>query len=204
MAYEIQLSFLPLLNPLPPLAVFRRERTPDEKSPADDIHGFWLRSTPKSATKDKDYWVAFAPRQGFEPYQADPLENVSLTKRWILEALDLKCRGVFGNTYYRRPEKHLVREVAIKLTSHPAGEEQIVLQPSFLESTRHFGLLVDFRIALAEEASFSREVLRLSLVLDDQNRRNANFYADKRVKIDRFLQQRFPDLSTISKAGVQP
>ena len=44
MAYEIQLSFLPLHNPLPLLPVFRRERAPDEKSPADDVHGFWLRS----------------------------------------------------------------------------------------------------------------------------------------------------------------
>jgi hypothetical protein len=201
MPYEIQLSFLPIRNPLPLLPVYRRERAPDEKSPADDIHGFWLRSTPKSASKDKDYWVAFAPREGFEPYQADSLENVSLTKRWILEALDLKCRNAFGEASYRRPEKHIVREVAIKLTSHPAGEEQIVLQPYFLESTRNFGLLVDFRFALAEDASFSREILRLSLALDDQNRRNANFYADKRAKIDRFLQQRFQDFSTITLQG---
>lgn len=198
MAYEIQLSFLPLHNPLPSLAVFRRERAPNEKSPAEEIHGFWLRSTSRSPTKDKDYWVSFVPRQGFEPYEADPFENASLTKRWILEGLDLKCRSVFGDASYRRPEKHLVREVAIKLTAHPAGEEQIVLQPYFLASTRNFGLLVDFRFVLAEEASFSREVLRLSLALDNQNRRNANFYADKRAKIDHFLQQHFQDLSTIT------
>jgi hypothetical protein len=202
MAYEIQLSFLPLHKPLPPLAVFRRERrASDKKSPADHIYAFWLRSTPTSATKDKDYWVAFAPHQGFEPYQADSLENISLTKRWILEAIDLKCRSIFCDASYRQPEKHLVREVAIKLTSHNAGEEQIVLQPYFLESTRNFGLLVDFRFALAKEASFSREVLRLSLALDDQNRRNANFYADKRAKIDRFLQQRFQELSIITLNG---
>jgi len=201
MAYEIQLSFLPIRNPLPPLPIFRRERAPDEKSPADDVHGFWLRSTPQSARKDKNCWVSFSPRQGFEPYHSDPLENISLTKRWILEALDLKCRNVFGDASYRRPETHLVREVAIRLASHPAGEEQIVLQPYFLESTRNFGLLVDFRFTLAEEASFSREVLRLSMALDDQNRRNANFYADKRAKIDRFLQQRFQEISTITLQG---
>ena len=202
MPYEIQLSFLPFHNPLPSLPIFRRERAPDEKSPSDDIHGFWLRSAQESTTKDKDYWVSFQPRQGFAPYQADPLENASLTKRWLLDALDLKCRSVFGTESYRRPARQMVREVAIKLASHPAGEEQIVLQPYFLQSTRNFGLLVDFRFALSEQANFSREVLRLSLALDDQNRRNANFYADKRAKIDQFLQQHFQDFSNVTLHGV--
>jgi hypothetical protein len=35
MAYEIQLSFLPLQEPLPTLRIFCRERAPSEKSPSE-------------------------------------------------------------------------------------------------------------------------------------------------------------------------
>jgi hypothetical protein len=197
MAYELQLSFLPVHESLTKFRVFRRERLPDEKSFADDVYGFWLRKTPESEKTDTNYWVSFVERDGFQPYSVDPFENTALTKRWLLEALDSKCRTILGAHAYCGITQGMRREVAIKVAEHPQGEEQILLQPYFLQAKRRFGLLVDFRFDLAEDASFSREVLRLSLSLDDHNRRNANFYADKRAKIERFLQQRFQELSQL-------
>src|SRR5713101_7595653 len=126
MPYEVQLSFLPFHEPFPTLRVFRRERAPDEKSPSEDVHAFWLRATPKSEKTDKNYWTSFLPKPSFDNYQADARESIALTKRWLLEALDAKCQSVFGQQGFHRPQKRIQRQVAITIAKHPTGEEQIV------------------------------------------------------------------------------
>jgi hypothetical protein len=57
--------------------------------------------------------------------------------------------------------------------------------------------LADFHFRLAEGVRFSRKVQQLSLSLDEQFRRNLDFYVDRFAKINEFLQKRWDILSPI-------
>src|SRR5690348_15011512 len=115
-AYQIHLNFLPLQGGLPPFQIFRRERLPSEKSSSDDVRGFWLKKTISSPQTDGDFWVSFAKRDGFDAYEIDFFENISLSKQWLLLALNAQC-STWQSGVYRGISHGMRKEVAIKVAN---------------------------------------------------------------------------------------
>ena len=58
----------------------------------------------------------------------------------------------------------------------------MIVRPYYLRRYRKFGWLVNFHFRLFEEVTFSKAVLKHSLVLTKNNRRNLNYYHDRYKK----------------------
>jgi hypothetical protein len=199
--YRLHLSFLAATPPMPHFRVYRKLRRPEEASPSSEIRGYSLNVTADQAKVRASYLVSLTEDAGFFPYDADARDNLSLTKWVLLRSLAQRCATVCGKGNYRAFEQGFDREVAICIERHPEGEEEIVFKPYFLQVTGNFGFLVDYHFRRKREVPFSRRILQLSLSLDQQNRLNANFYADKITKVEGLLQSHFHDLFPLSLPG---
>jgi hypothetical protein len=200
-SYRLHLSFLAARQPIPHFRVYRRPRRPEEKSPEPEIRGYTLDVTSNETKGRASYWVSLTEEDGFSAFDVDARDNLGLTKRVLLRALAQRCGTAFGKGNYRAFEQGFEREVAVCLDRHPEGEEEIVFKPYFLQVTGNFGFLVDYHFRRKREVPFSRRILQLSLSLDQQNRLNANFYADKITKVESFLHGHFHDLFPLSLPG---
>src|SRR5207247_10522886 len=93
---------------------------------------------------------------------------------------------------YRFPENSFIDEVSLVMRTHAEGEELLVIQPYSLRVLRQTGFLVDFHFKLAKGVPFDRKIQQLSLSLDKNFRRNADYYVDRATKIRSFVEEGWP------------
>lgn len=196
----LQLNFIAESGVFGDFVVFIKKAAPSERQPFEDVQHYWLSigTEPKS-----EFWISLTERKGFEAHTVRAAENFNLSKWAICFALQQKCLSLFSDKRVRLFGKAFVREVAINTVEHQEGHEEIIFQPYYLQIARRFGFLVDFHFRPNKGQTFSRRILQLSLSLDSQNRRNANFYTDKRAKIASFLKSHFHDIFPLVLAGNQ-
>lgn len=198
--YRIHLNFLPVLGELPKFRVYRKLRSdPQEPRPEeDDIYAY---SLPRRDLDHEDrafYWISMEQRSSFDEFIVGPTFNHDLTRWALFKAL---CKSVIRSLKSEEfwiPEGGFLREIHFCMHRHSEGDEQLVVQPYLLRTTRKFGFLVDFHFRLREDVEFSRRVQQLSLSLDENFRRNLNYYADRIAKINSFVKERWHLLSPIN------
>src|SRR5262249_30703439 len=130
------------------------------------------------------------PAEGFTEYIASPDENNDLT-RWALgHALRDAVQRTLNESDYILDSRGFWDEVSLRMREHPEGHEMLVLQPYLLGETHQFGFLADFHSRKKEGVPFPRRILQLSVMLDQQFKRNLNCYIDRTRKIRAFLRER--------------
>jgi hypothetical protein len=196
----LHLNFIADTGTLADFVVYRQSASPDAKQPAKEVQRYRLLDEKQERA---EFWVSLSARAGFMPHTVRSSENLNLAKWALCSALQQKCLSLFSADFVRTFGHAFVREVAIKTLEVKEGHEEIIFQPYFLAMARRFGFLVDFHFRPKKDEPFSRRILQLSLSLDSQNRRNANFYTDKREKIALFLKSHFNDIFPLALSGQQ-
>jgi len=198
--YRIHLNFLPVLGELPNFRVYRKLRSdPQEPRPEEeDIHAYSLPRGGSDLEDRASYWVSMEQKPSFDKFVVVPTFNHDLTQWALFKALCEEALRSLERKEFWIPERGFLREIHFCMRSHEEGDEQLIVQPYFLRSTKKFGVLVDFHFRCRENVKFSRRVQQLSLSLDENFKRNLDFYVDRITKINSFVKERWRLLSPIN------
>jgi hypothetical protein len=180
----LHLNCLVTVGDFPNFTVYRKRR--EAIDPADSkvgIFGYDLPEHLDDIAQRAKYLVSLQPREAFEPFTVSAGAKIDLTLRVMFEALKTRCMTVYDTREFSLPDSSFRREVSFLLQEHPEGKEVIALQPYYVGATKQFGLLVDFHFDLKAGVPFSRRIQQLSLSLDQNYRRNLDFYADHLQRI---------------------
>lgn len=190
--YQIHLNFLPVETEGLRFTVHRRKcLTTQEQRPNPEATSHKLPAASADEKEWPSYWVRLDPSEGFETFEFQPEWNADLTRRIVFASLKRSVLAQLKSAEYRFPENSFIQEVSLTMQTHPEGEEELIVQPYSLKTTRQVGFLVDFHFRLREDIPFSRRIQQLSLSLDRNFKRNVDYCVDRTSKIRHFLEKRW-------------
>jgi hypothetical protein len=185
----IQLNFLELTPREFSFTVYRKTYVESEIS--EQVYKYRL---PQTLESDQfiDYCISFQSLDGFSPFVCKDNTNRDLTLKIIHYQLTktIKEKGIeftLGKKFY---DKH----IDFTLKSHQRGKEKIGLNVYFLKQENKYGFLIDFFFKQNEGEPLDREILKLSLALDNNGRSNKNFYSDRFHKVQSFVSTTFKQI----------
>lgn len=201
-SYDLHLNLLAISGEFPLFSVFRRERgVGEEADPDAGVFAYDLPESLDDLDKRKSYLVSLHPVSGFGEFKAAAVTKIDLTRRVLLNALAKRCAEVCAPDEFRVPEGSFIKEIHFLVAKHAEGDEVVTLQPYYLGTTRQFGFLVDFHFYLREGVAFSRRIQQLSLSLDENNRRNLDYYNDRLAKIRAWVQRHHGKIFPLPLSG---
>jgi hypothetical protein len=179
---QIRLNFFPVSPNGFTFDVWRRELTSGTIRRSED--DLYQTSLPRAAKVDErsTYQVSLVPRQGFEEYRCHSSFNVWLTQRVLFHHLTQAVSEAIPATEYELG-RSFSRRLYLVLRRYPEGRQCVWIEPHYFQPTGEVGFLVDFAFLKNPDISFSRDVQRLSLSLDQDFRSNRNFYIDRYQKV---------------------
>jgi hypothetical protein len=201
--YRIHLNFLPVAGDIPEFRIYRKVRlkSQEERPPGDDIHCYSLPKT-QADLEDRDtYWVSYESTSGFDPFRVRAVFNQHLTTWALFRGIAEQCKEKLQSADYWLSGGGFWREIHFNMRPHDEGVEQLIIQPYQMRALGIFGLVADFHFRKNPEVSFSRDVQRLSLSLDERFRRNLDLYVDRFAKIVEFLKERQDVIGSIQLSG---
>ena len=143
----------------------------------------------------KDYWISFDPVKGFEKVECKIRLNPSLTVYFLYHLLLNKCKEALPPDSVFIDKRSFRRRIEFVISGHEEGEEIIWLEPYYLPEAKMLGFLMDFRFRKNPIIpKSSRKVLQLSLALNKDFKRNADFYVDKYYKLQTFIEEYYQKL----------
>lgn len=200
--YRIHLNFLPVEVNAMHFQVYRRKCvSAQEQRPSPTAGAYKLPVTAPSEEKWPSYWVLLEAAADFEPFDFQAEWNADITRRIIFTSLKRSVQAQLNASQYRFPDNIFIDEVSLVIQAYPEGQEELVIQPYSLKTTRQTGFLVDFHFRLADGVPFSRKIQQLSLSLDKNFRRNVDYCVDRSSKIRRFLEKRWPVFEAMTQPG---
>jgi hypothetical protein len=141
--------------------------------------------------------VSFQPREGLKPYTCESRtrdkSNHSLTTAYLYHLLEQSSTTALEKDRYI-PDTRFRRYISYVLQEHRQGKEVVWLEPYMLKATDEFGFLADFKFIKSDSFRFDREVQRLSLSLDRNDRSNLDFYGNRFEKLQAFIRTFAPQL----------
>ncbi len=149
----------------------------------------------------KEYSVSLLPREGFDHYNCDSMDNVQLTIKVLYIGLLKKVKEV--GIEVSTGKKFYDREIAFTLKAHAKGSEKISLNSYYLKQQKKFGFLIDFYFKSTYQGKLDKEILKLSLALGSDGRSNRNYYSDHFHKINSFINTTLSLISTFDIEGFQ-
>jgi hypothetical protein len=200
--YELHLNLLVAKGGVPQFTVYRKPRDVNER--ANVGAGEFAYDLPVDTSdlgERQEYFVRLTADSGFTRFTLPGTAKIALTMRVLFEALKVKCGDAYNPGEFSIAEDGFHREIRFVLARHQEGDEVIVLQPYYLGATKQFGFLVDFHFDLKPGVQFSRKVQQLSLSLDENFRRNLDYYADRRARITGWIQRNHPKLFPLALPG---
>lgn len=200
--YSIHLNFLPVEVNGAHFPIYRRKcASPQEQRPAPAAGAYKLPVANSTEEKWPSYWVLLEAAQNFEPFDFRAEWNADVTRKIIFSSLRRAVQAKLNASEYRFPDNAFIDEVSLVIQTHPEGQEELVIQPYSLKTTRQTGFLVDFHFRLAKGVPFGRKIQQLSLSLDRNFRRNVDYCVDRSSKIRRFLEKRWPVFEAMIRPG---
>jgi hypothetical protein len=198
-ADTIKLNFFPLREQSLRFVLWRRAVPESERLPP---HVFRY-SLPTAVGSDSwaKYAISFSQLNGFKQWRFTDSENRQLALRVMFHLLRTESLRKFAPTDFFVPLGFRKR-VHFVLGRFPAGNQEVWLEPYFLDEVQQYGFLVDFHFHKKTGIRFSREVQRLSLSLDASYRSNRNYYIDRMDMIARFLRQFGKSLFPLSHSNL--
>jgi hypothetical protein len=199
--YRIHLNFLPVEVNGVHFPIYRRRcLSPQEQRPATEAGAYKLPVSNPGEQNWPSYWVLLEAAENFEPFDFQAEWNADVARKIIFNSLRHSVQAQLKPSEYRFPENRFIDEVSLVIQTHPEGQEELVIKPYSLKTTRQAGFLVDFHFRLAKGIPFSRKIQQLSLSLDKNFRRNVDYCVDRSSKVRRFLEKRWP----VFEAMTQP
>ena len=203
MSDKIHLNFLPVDGDITDFTVYRKRReTGRELCSKEGVKSYRLPDHLKNKEDWPLYWVSIAKGPDFEEFLASATMNPYLTCQILFQSLKTAASNLLESKQYRVPDNHFINEVSFIQRVYDEGEEELIVQPYYLRSTRRFGYLVDFHFRLRDGVPFSRRVQQLSLSLDKDFRRNLDYYTDRLAKIRESVNSRQNVFSTLQLPGL--
>jgi len=187
---SIKLNFYPITPQEFEFKVWRMKYQQGERIDVD----FHRNKLPINGCINKDseysnYWVSFEQKEGFEEFICKQDCNNKLTQHFLFYLLHQKIKTSLIQKEYILPDDTFRKELFFVLKEHHQGKETVGLEPYFLQPNKVFGFLMNFEFRKDSNVSFSREIQKLSLSLDNAYRSNRNFYIDKNQKIQEFFNK---------------
>ncbi len=148
----------------------------------------------------RKYAIKFETSEGFIKEIRPQNFNIDITKKFLLYLLNSKCLGI--NILINNREKY--SRIYFELNRHKEGKETVWLEPYYLNKSKSFGFLIDYKFFVDEEYQKSidgpvdKRILQLSGTLDNYGKSNKEFYIFKYEKIKSFLAKFYPTLSKIN------
>ena len=193
---KVALNFIEIINQSFPVHVYiKKVVKPDQASPYPNIKRYNLPedlTNPKSAFVP--YYVSESAKAGFEHTSISSAINNVLTVHKLFESLVQKCRQILHEGTEFTIENGFRKKVNIIISTSDLGNEEIWLEPYFLNISRKFGFLIGFHFNLAEGKPFNKSVQKKSLSLTQEGRENINYYADIYRKLHSFIGHFKPKL----------
>lgn len=137
---------------------------------------------------DEIFGVSLFEYKGFELREFNSLDNIDLTKWYIYNLLVDNCKKNRLDFYEKNKFQ---KTVNIELLKDNLGKEVITISPTYLNSQKKFGFILNYRFIKNDNIKFSREIQIRSLSLDCNGNENKNFYIDKYKKIMDFVRDNF-------------
>lgn len=195
---NISLGFLELVNSNFKFDVYRRAFEKDRKE--ENTHIYKL---PTITSSDKDlYEVSFTEKEGYSRYNSESVDNIDMTKKWLMRLLINKVEETFDEKDYLINRKFNDR-LFIVVANHTEGACLIKLEPYYLETNKCFGFIIDyaFKSHPGYENSRSEKILSLSIAKDGS--KNKNYYADKLKIITSFINNTITKLFPINGVDIK-
>ena len=203
MSYQIHLNFLPLDGDIADFTVYRKRReTGQILRSQEGMKSYRLPEHLENQETWPLYWVSIDKEPDFEEFRASATINPYLTCQILFLSLKTAASKLLASEQYRVPDNHFINEVSFIQDRYDEGEEELIVQPYYLRSTRQFGYLVDFHFRLRDGVPFSRRIQQLSLSLDKNFRRNLDYYTDRLAKIRDSVNSRQNVFSTLQIPGL--
>ena len=198
------LNFVPLLTQSFPIVVYRRPVLEGETR--DSFPTCRQRKLPKEGHQSTDaygqWWVSPERFDGATPFETASTTNPLVTLDVLRHALRSRLLASLGE---RRviEEQGVSGRLAVMLAEHQEGVETIWLKPYRLKSADELGFLFDYWFKTPSNSRPSKRTHQLSLTLDDQGRRNKNFYVDRYHKIETFLNETASAIFPLMISGME-
>ena len=195
---QIVLNFLPISTNNYTISCYRTPSQPGEPKP--NIQASVVRRSIECEGNREFYWTSFESFPNSIPTNCRPLNNTYLTLDAIRQALITRCEATLPDDEFAVTGKFLTR-VEIVCVRHQVGNQVISLEPHFLRAHKRFGILVNFKFHPHKSYIGSLEALQLSLTLDKAGAKNKNYYADKFVALNHFINQKQSAFSPLTLPG---
>lgn len=164
---------------------------------------FFIReqSLDDNSGEKQKFAIVFDERENFEEVIHTSVNDLDLTKRYILEILTRRIAEIGITTFEESRDKY--QRVYIPISACDEGTETIWLEPYYLKSAERFGLLVDYKFWVSQAyrertgQHINRRILQLSGALDSRGNANKEFYQFRFGKIREFLHQFVEKLSPL-------
>lgn len=194
---NISLSYLELTNSDFEFPVFRKSYNDEKK--ADGIYKYNL---PTALGDDRDtYAVSFTELQGYALYLAKATDNINMTKKWLMKALTEKAKRIYSNSVFF-VGKYFVPNISFVISSHKEGQRLIQIEPYYLEATKSFGIILDYKFKPFHGYEKTRQEKILSLSLAPDGSKNKNYYSDKLRYVKNFIDKMVPQLFPIEVENI--
>lgn len=146
-------------------------------------------STGNSNKERSMNFITFDQQNGFVYSEISSLDNRNLTIWYLSYLITKKCKNI---NFPHKIGDNFLNVIDLLIEENEWGQESICIIPSY--QNRKYGITIDYHFFKNKNISFSVEVQKKSLSLDQEGRSNRNYYSDKYDKIKRFLVSHFDNI----------
>lgn len=140
---------------------------------------------------DEIFGVSNTPYEDFKLKEFNSFNNTELTKWYLFNLLIGNCKK---HSIPYHEYKKFQKCIDVVLKDDNVGEEIISVTPTYVNSKKKFGFVLNYRFIKKDNVIFSREIQKRSLSLDKNGNENKNYYIDKYNIIETFLNKFFTNL----------
>jgi hypothetical protein len=172
----------------------------DPATPSPNVKRYNLpEELAKTDSEFVPYLISESAHPGFEPLTISSETNKVLTVHKLFESLVQQCKEVLHEETEFTVEDGFRKKVNFIISSSELGNEEIWMEPYYLNITKKFGFLIGFHFNLAEGQLFNKAVQQRSLSIGPDGRENINFYVDIFKKLQFFIAHFKPRLFPLAQ-----
>ncbi|WGS87726.1 Piwi domain-containing protein [Methylomonas sp. UP202] len=186
---KVAINFLEITNQPFQISFYSKKVIdPEQQSPHPNIKRYNLPGDLNNLNSAfVPYFISETAFEGFELITVSSAVNKVLTVYKLFENLVDKCKQTLREGTNFTVEYGFRKKVNIVISSSVLGNEEIWIEPYFLNISDKFGYLIGFHFNLADGQPFNKAVQQKSLSLGPDGRENINFYADIYRKLQHFI-----------------
>lgn len=148
---------------------------------------------------DIKYGISLSAINGFEKKEFSSYDNTELTKWYLFNLIIDNCKK---NDLKFKLFTNFTKSIDIITKQDSIGAEIISIVPTYLNIHKKFGFIINYHFKKNDNVSFSIEIQKRSLSLDQNGNENKNYYIDKNLKITHFINQYFDKIFSLNNINL--